>query len=180
MFFKYWFLLTKSLAIDGGMINKFRKSGQSIYNDHPTWDIEIKLHLSTSLALVLSLDKVVIKQMQSTMTKAVEHGLDKSAGLNFTFINCDKIENVTMGFEHRLMIGPLKWYDLGDDYRIETYSPLNHERKLVSGIIHGMHLQILDINRENIVFDSGQIVLNIVVYKGSKFKLIFFLSSCVG
>ena len=57
IFLKYWFLLTKSPAIDGGAINKFRKSRQSIYDNHPTWDVEIKLYLNISLAF----DEVVIK-----------------------------------------------------------------------------------------------------------------------
>ena len=76
MFLEYWFLPTKSPAIDGGVINKFRKSGQSIYDDHLTWDIEIKLHLNTSCAFMLGFDnEVVIKQTQSMMTKAVEYGM---------------------------------------------------------------------------------------------------------
>ena len=105
MFFKYWFLPTKSPAINGSVINKFRKSGQSIYDDYPTWDVEIKLHLSTSLAFVLSFNnEIVIKQTQFTMTKAVKYGavngqyvVDKSAGLNFMFIDCNKINNKVNG-----------------------------------------------------------------------------------
>ena len=43
---------------------------------------------------------------------------------------------------------------------VETYWPVNHERKLVSGMIDSMHFRILYINRE-------KIVLNVVIYKGS-------------
>ena len=121
MFFEYWFLLTKGPAFDGSEINKWRKSGQSIYADYPLWDIEIKLHPSPSLAFVLGFHgEVVMKQMTSTSTKAVEYGVingqhvvDKSASLNFMFLDCDKIENVTIKFKHRqtLMIALMKWYD---------------------------------------------------------------------
>ena len=72
--------------MDGGMINEFRKSGQTIYN------IEIKLHLSMSLAFC----SVVIKQTQSGRTKAVEYIMDKSTGLNFMF-DCNKIGNMMAG-----------------------------------------------------------------------------------
>ena len=142
MFFEYWFLPTKSLAIDGGMINQWRKSGQSIYADYPMWDIDIRLHLSDTLAFALSFEKeVLIKQRYSASKKAVEYGIvtsqyvvDKSAGLNFMFVDCDKIDNVIVGFERRrtMLIALMKWYDSRDDHIVETYSPINHERKFIS------------------------------------------------
>ena len=101
MFFEYWFLLTKILVMDGGVINEFRKSGQSIYADYPLWDIEIKLHLSAGLAFVLGFDKEVVMKQMSTMMKTIQYSVingqyivDKSAGPNFMFINCNKIDDV--------------------------------------------------------------------------------------
>ena len=83
--------------------------------------------------------------------------VDKSGSLNFMFVNCNKIDNVTnkmVRSERRL--------------RDRTYSPVNHKRKLISGIIHDVHM--LDINKEKIVFNSCKVVLNAIIYKGSKFK----------
>ena len=112
MFFEYWFLPTKSPAINGGAFNEFRKSDQSIYADYPVWDVEIKLHFSAGLAFVLGFDKeVVMKQMHSGRMKAIEYDIvnsqyvmEKSAGLNFMFLDCNKIENVTVRFERRQML----------------------------------------------------------------------------
>ena len=154
MFLEYWFLLTKSPAFEGSEINKWTKSNQNIYANYPFWDVEIKLHLSTSLAFMLGFDEDVMKQTMPMSTKAVEYGVmngqhvvDKSAGLNFMFVDCNKIENVAVGFEHRQMvlIALLKWYDPRDDHMVETYSPVNHERKLISRMIDSMHFRILDI-----------------------------------
>ena len=147
-------LPTKTPAFDGGEINKWRKSGQSIYADYPLWDVKIKLRLSASVTFVLSFDEVVMKQMMSMSTKTIEcgvingqHIVDKSAGLNFMFIYCNKIENVTIRLEHRqtVLIAPLKWFDLQNDHMVETYSPVNHKRKLVFRMIDGMYFRILDI-----------------------------------
>ena len=89
----------------------------------------------------------VFKQEFSRSVKAKEvmvikgsHVVDKSAGLNFMFFECDKIENVIVGFEQRqtMLIAPLKWYDPHDDHMIESYLPINHERKLISRIIHNL------------------------------------------
>ena len=47
-----------------------------------------------------------MKQTMSTFMNAIEYGvtngqhMDKNAGLNFMFL-CNKIENVTIGFEGR-------------------------------------------------------------------------------
>ena len=53
--------------MDGGEINKFRKSSQRIYADYPLWDVEIKLHFSVGLTFMVGFDKeVVMKQTMST------------------------------------------------------------------------------------------------------------------
>ena len=73
------------------------------------WDVDIKLHVSDGLAFVLGFEKeVMIKQRDSMSKKAVKYCVvdgqyivDRSAGLNFTFLDSDKIENMTVRFEHR-------------------------------------------------------------------------------
>ena len=118
--------------MDGGVINKFRTFDQSIYVDYPLWDIEIKQHFSVDLAFMLNFGKeVAMKQTMSLTMIALEYSvingqyiLDKSVGLNFMFVDCDKIGNTTVGFECRrtLLIRPLKWYNSRDNHMIETYS----------------------------------------------------------
>ena len=119
----------------------------------------------------------VFQQQTSRMVKTKEiemikgsHVFDKSTGLNFIFLECDKIKNVIVGFERQqtMLIAPLKWYDPLDDHMIESYSPINHERKLVSGIIHNLYFKVLDIDKNKIIFDSGKILLNAMVSKGVK------------
>ena len=87
--------------------------------------------------------------------------VDKSAGLNFMFL---------VGFKQwwTMLIAPLKWYDPHDNHMIESYSPIDHERKFVSRIQHNLHFKVLDMNKNKIIFDSGMIVLNAMVYKGAK------------
>ena len=67
-----------------------------------------------------------------------------------------------------MLIAPLKWYDPHDNHMIESYSPIDHERKFVSRIQHNLHFKVLDMNKNKIIFDSGMIVLNAMVYKGAK------------
>ena len=68
-----------------------------------------------------------------------------------------------------MLIAPLKLYDSHDRHMIECYLPINHERKLVSGIIHNLHFKVLDVDKNKIIFDSGKVVLNAIVYKGTKY-----------
>ena len=67
-----------------------------------------------------------------------------------------------------MLIAPLKWYDPRDDHMIEFCLPINHKRKLLSGIIHNLHFKVLDMDKNKIIFDSGQILLNAMVHKGAK------------
>ena len=66
-----------------------------------------------------------------------------------------------------MLIAPLKWYNPCDDYMIESYSPVNHKRKL-SGIIHNLYFKVLDMDKNKIIFNNRKIVLNAMVYKGAK------------
>ena len=68
-----------------------------------------------------------------------------------------------------MLIAPLKWYDPRDDHMIESYLSINHERKLVSRIIHNLHFKVLDMDKNKIIFNSGKIVLNAIIYKGTKY-----------
>ena len=86
------------------------------------------------------------------------------------FLERDRIENIIVGFERwqTMLIAPLKWYDPHDDHMIESYSPVNHKRKLLSRIINNLHFKVLDTNKNKIIFNSGKIVLNAIVYKRLK------------
>ena len=104
MFFGYCFSLTKNLAggyaIDHKPLNQFRKVSQSINSDYPFYDVKMELTLGQALALMLGFDNMefVFKQQFSTTVKATEievikgsHVVDKSAGLNFMFLKCNKL-----------------------------------------------------------------------------------------
>ena len=114
MFFEYWFLPTKNLGdghtIDHKPLNQFRKSIQSIYADYPIYSVKVKLTIGQAVAYFLGFDNMefVFQQQTSRMYKAKEiktikgsHVVDKSAGLNFMFLKCDKIENIIVGFKQR-------------------------------------------------------------------------------
>ena len=104
MFFEYWFLPTQNLAdrhaIDHKLLDQFRKVGQSVYGNYPVYDVKVELTLGHPLAFILGLDitEFVFKQQLSTVIKG-SHVVDNSAGLSFMFLECDKIENVIVGFE---------------------------------------------------------------------------------
>ena len=114
MFFEYWFLQTKNLAdghtINHKPLNQFKKSIQSIYTDYPIYSVKVKLTIGQAVAYFLGFDKTefVFQQQTSRMVKAKEirtiegsHVVDKSAGLNFMFLKCNKIENIIVGFKQQ-------------------------------------------------------------------------------
>ena len=114
MFFEYWFLLTQNVAdrhaVDHKPLNQFRKVGQSIYADYPVYNVKVELTFGHPLAFMLGFDimEFMFKQRFSRSVKAKEievikgsHVVDKSAGLNFMFLGCDKIENIIVGFERQ-------------------------------------------------------------------------------
>ena len=67
-----------------------------------------------------------------------------------------------------MLIAPMKLYDPRDDHVIESYLPINYERKLISRIIYNLHFKVLDMDKNKIIFDSRKILLSAMVYKGAK------------
>lgn len=59
---------------------------------------------------------------------------DKSDGLNYMLVYCDKIEHITFGFETKnlLLTVPIPWHNQGSS-EIGVYSPVGHVQKLQVG-----------------------------------------------
>ena len=150
MFFECWFLPTQNLAggyaVNHKLLNQFRKVGQTIYDYYPVYDVKVELTLGEAWGFMLGFDdtEFVFKQQFSRKVKAEEVMVikgslvvDKGAGLNFMFLECNKIENVIVAFKRRrtMLIAPLKWYDPCDDHMIESYLPITKENSYQEYIV---------------------------------------------
>lgn len=81
--------------------------------------------------------------------------VDRSDELDFMFVHCKQIKPVIVGYEKRkvLLAAPIHWNSNDDDTLINSYSPANHERKISTGYIDKIALNVQDINELKIILD---------------------------
>ena len=168
-FFLQSAILSGGMTIDGYSSSSFRKILTSKNSDgHDKFRISYKFEFGPGLAHVLGFgNNVVTFLMKPGALKTdyfgiveSEYLMDDSDGLNFIFVDCDKVEPVQLGFTYR---SNLLVCSIGIEGGTGTvsYSPnKGHEHKLKSGFIDTIHMTVNDINHNRIFFNSGKVLLN--------------------
>ena len=159
-------------TIDGYSSSSFtKKSTCKDSNGYDNYGIFYKLDFGPGLGHILGFEKNIgtfevkpgsIKTDYFRIVES-EYLMDDSEGINFIFVDCDKVEPVQLGFTYRsnLLLCPTG-FDGGKG--TISYLPSRHERKLKSGIIDRIYVKINDINENRIFFNSGKLLLNCSVF----------------
>ena len=169
-FEKYFEFFSGSKVLSGGKtIDSYLTSKGS--NGHDKYGIFYKLNFGPGLGHILEFEKNIVTfevKPGSTETDYFrivesEYSMDDNEGLNFIFVDCDKVDLVQLGFTYRsnLLVCPI---GVDGGKGTISYLPSGHECNLKSGVIDRIHVRINDIYENRIFFNSGKVLLNCTVF----------------
>ena len=153
-------ILSRGKTISSYSSSFVKKSTSKTANGYDRYGLFDKLDFGPGLGHILGFEKnVVTFEVKPGNTKTDYFGIveskylmDDSDGLNFIFVDCDKVEPVQLGFTYRsnLLVCPIGVGGMGT----VSYSPSGYKQKLKSGIIDRIHVTVNDINENRIFFNN--------------------------